>query len=101
MPIPSPKHALNYLLVLCTHRLPSPWITAAKKLSPVSAELEATEFPMDEVKKHCERDDCWMAIGGRVFNTTAFLSEHPGGPEIMIQQAGAPRNATCISPQHS
>ena len=29
-----------------------------------------------------------MILHGRVFNVTEFLSEHPGGPEIMLNQAG-------------
>ncbi len=55
----------------------------------MSAELEAKQISMDEVKKHNSQGDCWMVIHGRVFDPTKFLSEHPGGPEVMLQLAGA------------
>ncbi|MEJ1270160.1 hypothetical protein NN561_000981 [Cricetulus griseus] len=30
-----------------------------------------------------------MVIHGRVYNITRFLSEHPGGEEVLLEQAGA------------
>ncbi|KAI9346862.1 cytochrome b5-like heme/steroid binding domain-containing protein, partial [Obelidium mucronatum] len=45
-------------------------------------------FTLDEVKKHKTAKDCWMIIHGKVYDVTAFLSEHPGGEEIMVEVAG-------------
>jgi cytochrome b involved in lipid metabolism len=43
---------------------------------------------VSEVAEHCKEDDCWIIINGKVYNVSAFLSEHPGGPEIILDQAG-------------
>lgn len=46
------------------------------------------EFDMDEVKKHDKEDDCWLVIGGKVYDVTAYLPEHPGGADIMLGSTG-------------
>ncbi|KAJ3182668.1 Cytochrome b5 isoform E [Geranomyces variabilis] len=42
----------------------------------------------DEISKHNKRDDLWMVIHGKVYDTTRFLDEHPGGEEVMIEVGG-------------
>ncbi|GAB5370780.1 hypothetical protein AAMO2058_001522500 [Amorphochlora amoebiformis] len=42
----------------------------------------------DEVAKHNKDEDVWFIIHGKVYNVTKYLSSHPGGPEIMIENAG-------------
>mmetsp|Transcript_7884 Transcript_7884/g.18193 ORF Transcript_7884/g.18193 Transcript_7884/m.18193 type:complete len:123 (-) Transcript_7884:122-490(-) len=42
----------------------------------------------EEMEKHDTKDDCWMAIGGKVYDVTKFLAEHPGGEEVMLEVAG-------------
>jgi cytochrome b involved in lipid metabolism len=41
-----------------------------------------------ELRKHRSRYDCWMALRGKVFNVTKYLSYHPGGPEELMSVAG-------------
>lgn len=43
-----------------------------------------------ELEKHNDEKDCWLAIGGKVYDVTKFLDNHPGGPEIVYEHAGAP-----------
>ena len=43
---------------------------------------------VSEVAEHCKENDCWIIINGKVYNVSAFLSEHPGGPEIILDLAG-------------
>ena len=50
------------------------------------------EISLTEVAKHSTEDDCWVAIHGRVYDITKFLSDHPGGPETIVEVAG--RNCT-------
>ncbi|KAJ3031382.1 UNVERIFIED_CONTAM: Cytochrome b5 [Siphonaria sp. JEL0065] len=45
-------------------------------------------YTLTDVKKHNTAKDCWMIIHGKVYNVTAFLDEHPGGAEIMVELAG-------------
>ncbi|CAI5739825.1 unnamed protein product [Peronospora destructor] len=59
--------------------------------SPV-ASPPVKEFALEDVKLHNTAKDCWMVIrdGGirKVYDVTAFLDDHPGGPEIMVDVAG-------------
>eukprot|EP00741_Cyanophora_paradoxa_P017725 tig00000203_g17119.t1 len=52
----------------------------------------AREFTVEELKKHRTKNDCWLAINGKVYDVTPFMDEHPGGPEVMLDSTG--RDAT-------
>lgn len=56
------------------------------------ADATLKEIPLSEVAKHSTESDCWVAIHGRVYDITKFLSDHPGGPETIVEVAG--RNCT-------
>ncbi|CAG5098508.1 Oidioi.mRNA.OKI2018_I69.XSR.g15734.t1.cds [Oikopleura dioica] len=45
-------------------------------------------FSLEEVGKHNTGKDCWMVIHNKVYDVTKFLSEHPGGEEILLECAG-------------
>lgn len=45
-------------------------------------------FTRAEVAKHYDSKDTWIIIHNKVYNVTAFLSEHPGGEEVLLEQAG-------------
>ena len=42
-------------------------------------------YTWEEVGKHIIPSDCWVVVGGEVYNVTDFLVEHPGGDEILIK----------------
>ena len=46
-------------------------------------------IPLSEVAKHKSRNDIWMVVDAKVYDVTGFMEEHPGGPEIMLEHAGA------------
>lgn len=48
-----------------------------------------TYYRLEEVAKRNSAEETWMVIHGRVYNITHFLSEHPGGEEVLLEQAGA------------
>ncbi|XP_060248000.1 cytochrome b5 type B isoform X2 [Meriones unguiculatus] len=48
-----------------------------------------TYYRLEEVAKRNSAEETWMVIHGRVYNITRFLSEHPGGEEVLLEQAGA------------
>ncbi|KAI9266119.1 cytochrome b5 [Sporodiniella umbellata] len=42
----------------------------------------------DEVAKHNSKNDLWLTIHNKVYDITAFISEHPGGEEVLIDEGG-------------
>ena len=43
---------------------------------------------MEEVSKHCTRDDAWMVLNGLVYNATPYLKFHPGGVNELMRGVG-------------
>ncbi|KAI0094623.1 FMN-dependent dehydrogenase-domain-containing protein [Irpex rosettiformis] len=43
---------------------------------------------LDEVAKHNDAKSCWVIIKDSVYDVTEFLSEHPGGANIILKYAG-------------
>ncbi|KAI8854482.1 cytochrome b5-like heme/steroid binding domain-containing protein [Chytridium lagenaria] len=48
----------------------------------------AKVFAWSDIGAHNTRDDCWMVIDKKVYDITKFLDEHPGGEEVLLEQAG-------------
>ena len=46
------------------------------------------KYTVDEVTKHTEPNDVWLALHGKVYDITKFLKEHPGGEEVLLDLAG-------------
>ncbi|KAJ3318339.1 hypothetical protein HDU76_000858, partial [Blyttiomyces sp. JEL0837] len=51
-------------------------VTAIKRYTP------------SEVAAHKSKEDCWMAISGKVYNVTHYLRFHPGGVGQLMRGAG-------------
>ena len=49
---------------------------------------------MDEVSKHNTKEDCWLVFHNKVYNLSNWLSQHPGGIDIIAEHAG--KDATLI-----
>lgn len=47
-----------------------------------------TSVTKEELAKHKTADDCWIEIGGNVYNVTDFLADHPGGKKAILMYAG-------------
>ncbi|NXF12249.1 CYB5B protein, partial [Smithornis capensis] len=47
---------------------------------------------LEEVERRNSNREAWLVIHGRVYDITRFLEEHPGGEEVLLEQAG--RDAT-------
>ncbi len=45
-------------------------------------------YSLAEVAGHSQREDCWMAIGGEVYNLSAYLPQHPSNPAIVLPWCG-------------
>ncbi|KAI8993260.1 cytochrome b5 [Pilobolus umbonatus] len=47
-----------------------------------------TVYTLDDISKHTSKDDLWMTIDNKVYNVTNFVLEHPGGEEVLLDEAG-------------
>lgn len=48
----------------------------------------AVEFTRKQVMEHNSSTSSWIIIGNKVYDVTKFLDEHPGGCEVLLEQAG-------------
>lgn len=48
----------------------------------------APTYSLEEVSKHTKTGDVWIAIRGKVYNVSEFMSDHPGGEEVIRDVAG-------------
>lgn len=48
---------------------------------------------MAEVAKHNSRTSCWSVVEGKVYDLTAWVSEHPGGPGTITGMCGVDATA--------
>lgn len=62
-----------------------------QKIEQVKREAAAPEkqFTRQEIEKHHTEDDCWIVVGGNVYDATSVLSWHPGGKGPVLAHAGA------------
>lgn len=51
-------------------------------------------YTWEEVQRHCNRNDQWMVIDRKVYNTTQWAKRHPGGFRVIGHYAG--EDATVI-----
>ncbi|MCW2284013.1 cytochrome b involved in lipid metabolism [Rhodoblastus acidophilus] len=40
-------------------------------------------YTLADVAAHASPRDCWMAIGGKVYDVTTYLPDHPSRPEVI------------------
>jgi cytochrome b involved in lipid metabolism len=43
---------------------------------------------MADVQKHADGNSCWTAIGGNVYDLTAWINQHPGGADAILSLCG-------------
>ncbi|CAD6187265.1 unnamed protein product [Caenorhabditis auriculariae] len=45
-------------------------------------------FSRRDVSEHNTNRSAWIVIGNKIYDVTKFLDEHPGGCEVLLEQAG-------------
>ena len=58
-------------------------------------------FSRQEIAKHNTPEDAWVTVNGYVLNVTAFLQNHPGGPEVIHQYLGGDVKEAMAETDHS
>ncbi|KAM4744083.1 cytochrome b5 type B isoform 2-T2 [Anableps anableps] len=46
-------------------------------------------YTLEDIRVHNMSNDTWLIIHNKVYDITSFLEEHPGGEEVLLEQAGA------------
>nr|XP_033798254.1 cytochrome b5 isoform X1 [Geotrypetes seraphini] len=49
---------------------------------------QVTYHRLEEVRKRNTAAETWLVLHGRVYDVTRFVQEHPGGEEVLFEQAG-------------
>jgi len=55
-------------------------------------------FTTEDVARHNSPSSCWVTRGGKVYDVTAFLPDHPGGDDIVLKHAGQSVDAAMKNP---
>lgn len=71
--------------------------TLAVRMSPSTAPRYFTER---EVARHRTKDSCWVLLGTRVYDVTAFLRMHPGGEALILRRSGEDVSRVMEGPPH-
>jgi len=45
-------------------------------------------FTAEDVESHRSPQSCWVTLGRNVYDVTSFLSDHPGGDDLVLNYAG-------------
>ncbi|XP_004416191.1 PREDICTED: cytochrome b5 isoform X2 [Odobenus rosmarus divergens] len=45
-------------------------------------------YTLEEIQKHNHSRSIWLILHHKVYDLTKFLEEHPGGEEVLREQAG-------------
>jgi cytochrome b involved in lipid metabolism len=61
------------------------WMHAEQK---VPARPTIAAYTLGDVAKHDQSGDCWMVIGGNVYDLTGYLSQHPTRPDVIVSWCG-------------
>ncbi len=85
-----------------------PTVSTAPKAAPSSkaTAAPATSTPakagytMADVAKHAAASSCWSVVNGNVYDLTAFVSQHPGGPRRILSMCGTDATAA-FAAQHA
>uniref|UniRef100_A0A2K5I6X1 Cytochrome b5 heme-binding domain-containing protein n=1 Tax=Colobus angolensis palliatus TaxID=336983 RepID=A0A2K5I6X1_COLAP len=64
-------------------------------------ETSVTYYRLEEVAKRNSLKELWLVIHGRVYDVTRFLNEHPGGEEVLLEQAGVDASESFEDVGHS
>lgn len=57
------------------------------------ASFPETKYSSEDLSKHSDLESCWLAINGKIYDVTNFISDHPGGKAIL---AGCGKDATAM-----
>jgi cytochrome b involved in lipid metabolism len=73
--------------------------TSAPATPGATAPSSAKTITLAEVGQHASASSCWTAVGGKVYDLTKWINNHPGGPNRILGMCGKDATAAFQS-QH-
>ncbi|OCT74562.1 cytochrome b5 [Xenopus laevis] len=67
----------------------------------MAEQKKVTYYTLEELKQHDHSKSTWILIHNKVYDVTKFLEEHPGGEEVLREQAGGDATETFEDIGHS
>lgn len=64
-------------------------------------DLKPRTFSMKEVAEHSHYESCWLVFRDKVYDVTEFMHQHPGGVDIIMENAGRDITVTFDDKGHS
>ena len=77
-----------------TTATPTPTSTPSPTPTPTPTETVVAGYTMADVRMNNTSASCWVAIDGRVYDLTQWISRHPGGAGAISQLCGTDGTAT-------
>ena len=71
-----------------------------KKIIKMSSDDQLKVITKEELAKHNTKSDPWLAVGGRVYAVKDYMSQHPGGAEVLYEKAGSDATTDFIQIGH-
>jgi predicted heme/steroid binding protein len=82
-----------------TELQPGPTPGSTGSTGSTNASGGGKKYTMADVGQHAREGDCWVAVGGEVYDITSFGGDHPGG-RVIFRECG--RDATrVLNQKHS
>jgi cytochrome b involved in lipid metabolism len=70
-----------------------PSLAASAPAASAPAASTSSTITMADVEKHAAATDCWTVVAGNVYDLTAWIDQHPGGPDYIAQMCGTDATA--------
>jgi len=55
---------------------------------PSTGTTQSSTYTMAQVKTHNSSKSCWAVVSGKVYDLTAWINNHPGGPGPILSLCG-------------
>ena len=52
------------------------------------SEQPVRKYTWEEIQKHNTNTSLWIVVHNKVYDVSRFMEEHPGGEEVLLEQAG-------------
>lgn len=79
-----------------TKRMPTKQVTPRKNLvAEKTANLKEHIISIEELSKNNTSKSAWVAVDGKVYDVTNWISKHPGGSDVILMAAGRDATQVC------